>query len=81
MNLKIFCFPLLLLLKLSIGVFTYSIYKTINTERANLGTPIWVLSRAGDRMPNKNYSKQPVFESFDKIQPFINWNGVVKMVK
>jgi len=81
MNTKMTIFwpSLLLLSGLPADVFT----RPINIDRDHLEKPMWIMSKAGDHMPNDNNSA-PCHDSFDdnnnKIHPFINWNGVLKMV-
>lgn len=75
MNFIILWTILNLLLGLPIDVYSRTIY----IDRCHLGTPMWVLSRAGDHVPNNIYSE--LSNNFNQIRPFINWDGVVKMVK
>lgn len=79
MNLTVFWSLLLSLFKLLTNVFAM----TINLDRESLETPVWIMSKAGDRMPvfeNKNKSGSNYNYLSDDVQPFINWNGVLKMV-
>lgn len=80
MDLAIFWLLLLLSFKLPSCVFTL----TINLDRVSLETPIWIMpkaDKAGDRMRiSKNRSGPNYSYLSDSIQPFINWNGVLKMV-
>lgn len=49
---------------------------SVTVDVETFGAPIWIMAKTNDQRPKENDS-----ETFDKIQPFINWNGVLKMVK
>lgn len=72
MNSVIFWLQLTFLTNLLAKVFTVSVTIDMDTY----GTPMWIMTNTSDRRP-----KESDGGNFNEVQPFINWNGVLKMVK